>query len=302
MRFKLTLAPYLICFLFCSFALPSCKNTLEEERTNTEDRSIEMFLSKNNWLYNNVDGVYYVIHKPSYNYQVSKGDTIEFMYIGYTLDGKVFDTNDRDAAIKAKLDILNRSFEPVVTIAGKGNLVEGLDKGMLYLHQGEQAAVLFSSSLGFGGNALGPVKQWSPLFYEVLLIKVNDVEIQNEQSYIRSLDLLSDGFSVDTSGLYYKYIISGHDSTPTINDTIYGWYRGTLADGTVIEDLDDGNKQIILSSSDIPDGVKLGFMLTKNGGTTDLVIPSYLGYGNLGKSPVKPYQTLFYQIRIDSIK
>ena len=57
-----------------------------------------------------------------------------------------------------------------------------------------------------------------------------------------------------------------------------------------------------MASKDLPDGLRLGFMLTKEKGITELVLPSYLGFGNNGNSLVKPYETVRYRIRLDSIK
>jgi len=301
MRFRPTLTPYLFCILFCTIAFVSCEKTLEEERTYAEDASIVTYIGANK--YTMVGDVYCVPRIPSYGYQPNKGDTVTFWYIGYTLDGKIFDTNVDGVAKKAKLNTLTRSFEPVTIIAGNGVLVEGLDEGMMLVSENEVATILFPSSLGFGQNAIGPIPQWSSLAYDIELLKVNGAGIQKEKAYIEGLNLTRSGYTLDTSGLFYKYLVLGTDSTPTIkNDTVYGWYKGTLPDSTVIKDLGEGSQQIILSNSDIPAGVRLGFMLTKNGGSAKLVLPSFLGFGNKGLGDVGPYQTLFYEIRLDSIK
>ena len=302
MRFRLTLTPYFLCLFLSVGAFVSCQKTLEEERAYAEDKNIEKYILSKNWKFTKVGGVYTVVRVPSYGYQVAQGDTIAFWYKGYTLDGKVFDTNIKSEARKAKLDTVIRSFDSLVTIAGKGNLIKGLDDGLLMIQNQELATILFSSSFGFNGNAIGPVKQWSSLAYDIKLVKVNGVGIQNEKAYIGSLNLQGNGFTLDTSGLYYKYLVSGTNPIPTIKDTIYGWYKGTLPNGTVLKDLGEGNQQIVLSNSEIPEGVRLGFMLTKSGGSADLVIPSFLGFGNKGIGVVGPYQTLLYQIRLDSIK
>jgi len=303
MRFQLTLTQYLIYLFLAIFILNSCRKNLEEEKTFNENTSIEKYIASQKWTYSKVNGLYHVVRKPSFGYQALVGDTVEFWYSAYTLNGKVFDTNVKDIAKAAKLDTLIRSFNPISTIVGKGNLIDGVDEGLLQIREREIATILFSSSLGYGNNAIGPVPEWSPLAYDIELIKVNGISIQEEKSYISSLNLEAEGYSSDTSGLYLKKISLGLEgSSPTINDTIYGWYNGTLSDGTVIDELETENKQIVLLNSDIPEGVKLGFMLTKINGITDLVLPSYLGFGNKGNELVKPYQTIFYRIRLDSIK
>lgn len=305
MRFWLTLNPSLYSLIFI-IGLVSCEKSIEEERTYSENTRIESYIKEiikgKSWVYSKVDGVYHIIKKPTVGYQVNRGDTVTFWYKGYTLDGKVFDTNIKAEAKKAKLDTTIHSFEPLLVIAGKKNLIDGLDDGLLLLCEHEVATILFPSSLGFKGDIVGPVSQWSPLAYDIEVIKVNGKDIQKEKSYIEGLNLVGNGYSQDSTGLFYKFITLGSSLTPTINDTIYGWYKGTLPDGTVIRDLGHGNQQIILSNTDIPEGVKYGFMLAKIGSLADLVIPSFLGFGNKGLGIVGPYQTTFYQIRLDSIK
>ena len=302
MRIKLTLTRNLIILFAAFFSLASCKKTLEEERNYSENRSIESYIKYNfSGKENSIsEDVYHVIRVKSYGYQVAKDDTIEFMYKGYTLDNKVFDTNIKSVAINEKLDTLIRSFDPIVTIAGSGKLVDGLDIGLLQIREGEQATILFTSSLGFGDNSMGPVKPWSPLAYDVELINVNGANIQKEKSYISGLNL--SGYSKDTSGLFYKYQTLGAGLWPLKTDTIYGSYKGMLFDGPIIVSISAENKQIILANESIPEGVRLGFMLTKPGGKTTLVLPSYLGYGNQGNELIEPYQTLKYDIELDSIK
>ena len=302
MRFRLTLTPYFISFVFCFSTFISCKKTLEEERTYSEIKSIESYIQSKKWNSTNSNGIYHVVRESSYGYRISEGDTVSFYYKGYTLNGKVFDTNIKSEAILAKLDTNVRSLKPIITIAGSGNLISGLDKGLLLLNDKEKATLLFTSSQGYGSNILGPINQWSPVAFDIEILKVNSINIQKENSFIANLNLIGNGFTKDISGLYYKFLLLGVDSKPSVNDTIWGWFKGSLPDGTVIEDVGTGNTQIILSSESIPEGVRLGFLLTQKGGITDLVSPSYLGFGNKGSGIIKPYQTLIYKIRLDSIK
>ena len=302
MRFQLTLSPSLFYITFSLIVLTSCKKALEEEKVYSENKSIEDFLQTKKWEYTNVDGVYHAVRKIGYGYQVAYGDTVTFWYKGYTLSGKVFETNIDSVAKSAKLDTTIRSFDPLVVIAGKSNLISGLDKGLLLSNENEEATILFSSDFGFGNNAIGPVKPWSPLAYNIQIRKLNGVNIEKEKAFIENLDLLNSGFK-DTLGMYYKFLLLGSNSIPIATDTIWGWYKGTLPDGTVIKDLGDGDQKIALSDVNIPVGVRLGFRKTKKGGLTSLVLPSYMGFGIKGeRGGVGPYQTLFYQIRLDSIK
>lgn len=289
-------------FLIVILLQTSCKKALEDEQASNESIKIESFISKNKWSYTKTDGIYHVVTKSSFGYQVAKGDTIKFNFIGYTLTGLVFETNIKEIALKEKLNTLVRSFDEFKIIAGSGNLIEGLENGLLLLKEKENATIIFPSTLGYGSHAIGPVVPNSPLAFDIELISVNSAKIQEEKSYISSLNLVSQGYINDISGLHYKYNPAGLGVLPTAKDTIYGWYKGTLLDGTVIEEVETSNMMIILSSDNLLEGVKRGFLITKKGGVTELVLPSYLGFGNKGNNIVKPYETIKYSIRFDSIK
>jgi len=301
MKLRLTLFPYSLLLLSVVLLSSSCKKDLEDEKTYANNSTIESFLKSNDLSYTKEEGIYIHVNVPVYNYQIASGDTVSFWYVAYTLDGLVFDTNIKSAAKEFDLDTNVRSFMPIKVIAGSGNLIDGVDKGLLFLKDKENALILFPSSLGYEGNAIGPIPIWSPLAYNIEVISVNGKSIQSEKSFIESLNLISNGYTSDTSGLYIKNITLGTISTtPSLNDTIYGQVKGTLPDGTVFDN--KGAQSFILSKSDLPDGVKLGFLQTNNGGENSLVLPSYLGFGNKGNGTIKPYQTLYYDVKIDSIK
>ncbi len=294
---------YIVLVLIILMNLSSCKKALEDEQASNESKRIESFISINKWTYTKVDGVYLIAREPSFGYQAAKGDTIKFWYVGYTLDGLVFETNVIEVARKANLDTLVRTFEPLKILAGKSKLIEGLEKGLLLLNEKEIATIIFPSTMAYGEKSMGLIAPNSPVAFDIELISVNSAKIQEEISYISALNLVSNGFAEDSkSGLFYKFNPEGTGLLPTVRDTIYGWYKGTLFDGTVFDEVASSNKMIVLSSKELLDGVRQGFLLTKKGGLTELVLPSYLGFGNKGNLIVKPYETIKYQIRLDSIK
>lgn len=284
--------------------LMSCKKTLEDERAGNESKVIESFISKKKWSYTKENGLYHIAHNTNFGYHVAKGDTIRFNFKAYTLSGLIFETNIKGEAKKAGLDTTVRTFEPLKIIAGGSSLIEGLEDGLLLLKENDSATIILPSTKGYGDNAVGPVEPNSPIAFDIKLISVNNAQIEQEKSYISSLNLTGSGYACDAiSGLYYKFSPEGEGViTPTLKDTIYCWYKGTLFDGTVIEEVKSDNIMVILSSTRLRDGLKQGFLKTKKGGITDLVLPSYLGFGNNGNDMVSPYETLKYQIRLDSIK
>jgi FKBP-type peptidyl-prolyl cis-trans isomerase len=296
MNFKSSLVLIVVTIFTFSFLSTSCKKDLQDEKDVINDESIVSYLGSKGYTLEN--GIYLYISDSVYNYQIAKGDTVTFNYIGYTLNDSIFDTNIKNVAKEHNLDTNVRSFSPVKVIAGTGKLIDGLDKGLLLLKDSIKASIYFPSSMGFEDNYIGPIEHWSALGFDIQVLSVNGKGIQKERNYINTLDLSS--YTRSSSGLYCNYIIDGSGSIPTVKDTIYGWYKGSLPDGAVFEE--KSNQMIVLSSKELIEGLRLGFLQTKSGGKTDLIVPSYLGYGNKGNETIPEYQTLFYQIGIDSIK
>lgn len=298
----------LISLSACAFwlAAASCDNSLQDDKMYAEEKAIETYLTAKKLNFTKVDGVYHAQTSLTYNYQIAPGDTVDFNYIGYTITtpANVFDTNIKSEAIKAKLDTASRTFKPIRVIAGSGTLTRGLDLGLMQACDQEKGIIVFPSYLGFGKKAIGPLEPWTTLAYSIQILHVNGKAIEQEKAYINSLNLPGEGFSRHgTSGLFYK--ITQRVNTkykPTLDSTIYGWYRGTLPSGELVNQTQGDNQLIKLSASTLPIGLRLGFTLLNKGEAASIVLPSYLGYGIKGNEDVAPYQTLFYQIRLDSIK
>ncbi|MGE0078180.1 MAG: FKBP-type peptidyl-prolyl cis-trans isomerase [Bacteroidales bacterium] len=285
------------------FAFSSCDNSLEDDKRYAEEKVIESYISKKSWTYTKSDGVYHIATVPSYDYEVNEGDTVEFWFVGYTPESSplVFDTNVKSIAIEASLDTNIRTFEPLRVIAGQTSLLTGLKRGLLLTRLNQQSTIIFTSDLGFKGQIVGPLDEWSSLAYDIQVVYLNGKGIIAEKKILAGLDL--SGYTLNSSGLYYKSITANASTTtPTESNVVYGWYQCKLTDGTVVYEVPTANTTIDLSSDDITTALKLGFTLTTVESTTEIVAPSPLCYGKKGYDVVDPYQPLIYTIRLDSIK
>ncbi|HBR2043249.1 TPA: FKBP-type peptidyl-prolyl cis-trans isomerase [Klebsiella pneumoniae] len=76
-----------------------------------------------------------------------------------------------------------------------------------------------------------------------------------------------------------------------------------LTDGTVVEDMDDRGRVISQTLGEYPSVFREVLMLMKNHGTTEMVVPPELAYGDEGYPPkVPPGATVFYSIRVEDVK
>jgi len=91
--------------------------------------------------------------------QVMKGDKVTAHYTGTLEDGKKFDSSkDRNQPFSFKV--------------GTGQVISGWDEGIAELEVGGSATLIIPSSIAYGPRGTGPIGPYSPLVFEVQLLKV----------------------------------------------------------------------------------------------------------------------------------
>ena len=85
-------------------------------------------------------------------------DTAHVVYTGKYLDGTEFDTNAGGADL--------------VFPVGEGDLIAGFDEGVTYMKEGGKATFLIPSILAYGTQGFYSIPGYTPLLYDVQLIKV----------------------------------------------------------------------------------------------------------------------------------
>ncbi|MFP4555604.1 MAG: FKBP-type peptidyl-prolyl cis-trans isomerase [Bacteroidales bacterium] len=293
-------------FLITLFLFNACEGSLDDEKRADNEAQIENFISTNNLEYVKENGVYHAIQNKGFGYKVSSGDSLAFYYIGYTLDGVVFDTNIQEVAEEENLDTSIRDFKPLVVNENSNNLIEGLQRGLSLCRQGEYATILFPSNLGFGEQSMGPIPEWSALAYDIFIIYVKNEQIEEEQNIISNFVASSAGFSQDSlTGAFKRYLVEhAEDTLPGINidDTIYGYYKEETLAGELLSETDPEGQEIVLNTDELTEGIVFGFLMLKPEEKIQLVVSSAMGYGNIGNEDVAPYTPLLYELRLDSIK
>lgn len=293
-------------FFISLILLFGCEGSLEDENRASNEAEIESFLSNNDLEFVKENGVYYATQNKGFGYKVTNNDSLAFYYVGYTLNGTVFNTNIAEVAEQENLDTSVRDFNPIKIQEGSNNLIEGLQRGISLCRQGEYGTILFASNLGFGEQSMGPIPEWSALAYDIFIIYVKNEQIEEEQNIISNFVASSEGFSQDSlTGAFKKYITEyAEDTLPGINigDTIYGYYKEETLEGTLISETITEGQEIILSTKELTEGIVFGFMMLKPDEEIQLVVSSAMGYENTGNDNVQPYTPLLYKLRLDSIK
>ncbi len=109
------------------------------------------------------DGIYYIPVKKGTGKKVELGDTLVLHYEGKFLNGIFFDST-------------KKRNQPFSFIYGqKWQVIEGLEKAIGLMHEGEKALFILPSELAFGksGSSTGIIPPYTSLIFEVELLKVN---------------------------------------------------------------------------------------------------------------------------------
>lgn len=108
-------------------------------------------------------------------------------------------------------------------------------------------------------------------------------------------------FELKTSGLYYMDVTAGSGTKPVLSDTVYVFYTGYYLDGSKFTtNVGDDAYAFPAGEGYVVPGFDEGVMLMSEGGSSKMLIPSYIGYGNSGYY-MPAYTPLFFEVELDSI-
>ena len=101
---------------------------------------------------------------------VEAGDEVYVNYIGWELNGEIFDTSLEDIAIEADLYQQGRTYQPMPFVVGAGRMIEGFDDGVLGMKVGEKKTLTIPPEKAYGPTDFSKI-QVIPLIDEIPLIQ-----------------------------------------------------------------------------------------------------------------------------------
>lgn len=109
----------------------------------------------------------------------------------------------------------------------------------------------------------------------------------------------SEGVQTLASGLQYKVLKSGDGEKPSVTDIVLVHYEGKLIDGTVFDSSYKRNQPQPLPVNQVIPGWSEALQLMKVGDKWELVVPSYLAYGEMGfQREIPPNATLIFEMEL----
>jgi FKBP-type peptidyl-prolyl cis-trans isomerase FklB len=110
------------------------------------------------------------------------------------------------------------------------------------------------------------------------------------------------GIEVLASGLQYRVIEEGEGDTPTLDDTVVAHYRGSLPDGLEFDSSFARGQPATFQVKSVIKGWQEALTMMKEGAKWQIFVPPELAYGEQGKRPIGPNQTLVFDLHLLEIK
>jgi len=121
------------------------------------------------------------------------GDTLDVRYVGYLLDGFVFDTNIADSASYYKIYNAANTYDKLAVIykanesteegaeEGTMEVVDGFKYALLRMKTGGEAVTFFSSHYGYEATASGQIQMYSPLRFYIKLERIGRAPVEEAE-------------------------------------------------------------------------------------------------------------------------
>jgi FKBP-type peptidyl-prolyl cis-trans isomerase 2 len=84
--------------------------------------------------------------------RIKTGDSIHLTYTGRLADGQVFDTSDEQTAQINGVFVEGRRYGPLSTQVGSGTIIQGLDRNLIGMEEGEAKEITIPPEEAYGNK------------------------------------------------------------------------------------------------------------------------------------------------------
>ncbi|MDX9883394.1 MAG: FKBP-type peptidyl-prolyl cis-trans isomerase [Prolixibacteraceae bacterium] len=119
--------------------------------------------------------------------------------------------------------------------------------------------------------------------------------------------LIGEDYDIDTTanGVFYVTLEEGTGNMPRLGDKVSVSYDGFFIGGSVFDSsgnpASNGYYTYIHGVDSMIDGWEEGIETIREGGTSLLIVPSKLAYGEYGSYAIPPYTTLLFTVYVHDI-
>lgn len=262
-------------------------------------------------------GLYYKFHTDIDGIQPVPGQILSIHLSYGTSDTIIF--NNR-----------KRSPQPVDIMLMESMFEGDLNEGLAMMTKGDSASFIVDAESFFTYIAQsqlpGFIEPGSSLFFDIVMVDFMDEEefVAEQQRIAEELMERSEEFAQQEADLLDEYILKENiKSKPLESGLIYielkkgsgepvkpgkivrVHYEGRLIDGTVFDSSDQAGRplEFVVGRGQVISGWDEGILLMNVGGEAQLIIPSYLAYGQRGfQNLIPPFSSLIFDVEVVEMK
>jgi peptidylprolyl isomerase len=184
--------------------------------------------------------------------------------------------------------------EPVSFKMGAGQVIDGWEKGIGLLNEGDKAIMIIPPDLAYGERAVGEIPADATLIFDVEVVKIDPAP--------KPLTLPSDTDIISTtSGLRYAVIEEGDGMMLVTGMRVRIHYNGFFEEDMSIFDSSYQRGEPIdftLGKGMVIRGWEEGISKLRVGDKARLWIPYELAYGEQGRGPIPPATNLIFDVEV----
>ena len=206
-------------------------------------------------------------------------------YTGFFGDNEIFDSSfDRGKPLEVKL--------------GDGTLIQGLEEGFTYLHEGDKARFWIPSELAYGKRGRGIIPPDTDLVFDIELLKVKPA-VKPLPYNVNDKDTLETG-----SGLQYIIVKEGYGLQPMPGQLVKVHYSAYLTNGYMFDSSVQRSQpfNIVAGKGLMIKGWEEGIMLMNKGAKYRFIMPYNLAFGSKSFGDVPAYSTVIFDIELIDIE
>ncbi len=203
-----------------------------------------------------------------------------------------------DAADQVKFDSSYDRDQPLRFILGRKMVIPGLDDALTHLRVGDRARIWVPHALAYGSQGRGPIPPESDLIFDVEVIDAMPV-VEPGRFDTSGRDTLT-----TASGLRYIIVEEGYGEKPRTGNILLVHYSGYTSDGSIFDSSIQRSEpfRFVLGTDQVIQGWDEAFALLREGSKARLIIPPSLGYGDTGRDPVPPGETLIFDVELLEVR
>ena len=207
----------------------------------------------------------------------------------------IFDTNNETIARDNRLYSDRIHYTPTVWKANE--MLNGIKLALNKMKEGGKAKFIMPSNLAYGDKEAGYLPAYSTLIVEIELVKVIDnIDTYETNVILKHIEDSPLEFNLTESGVYLAITGEGKGEKYKEGATISLVCTGKYLDGKVFNSR--STLELTIGQNQVIPGFEAAVKELKSGSKATVIIPYKMGYGTKGKSPIKGYETLVFELEM----